>query len=250
MAAFKLEDNIREKLEEREIKPSESAWDKLEMRLDEQEPKKKSFAWLYIAASIIGLVFLTTVFIDRNPISQENSLVNIDALENPTESQTKLTEGIEKKNTSEGQELPADDETKRHLKPIVSKKSAIDKKVEKTEVATSLTTEKKELTTDIDGLNILEEEHLIDTKVEEVVAQIQKLDASSQEITLEEVELLLETARREIQTQRLLKTPKVDAMALLQDVEWELERSFRDKVFDALGEGFHKIRTAYSERNN
>ena len=64
------------------------------------------------------------------------------------------------------------------------------------------------------------------------------------------MEEMLNTARRDLQTQRILKSPKVDATALLQDVEWELEKSFRDKVFDALGEGFRKIRTAVIERND
>jgi hypothetical protein len=64
------------------------------------------------------------------------------------------------------------------------------------------------------------------------------------------VEALLNNARREIETQRILNNPKVDATALLEDVEWELEKSFRDKVFDALGEGFQKVRTAVTERND
>ena len=65
-----------------------------------------------------------------------------------------------------------------------------------------------------------------------------------------DVEALLNNARREIETQRIINNPKVDATALLEDVEWELEESFRDKVFDALGEGYNKVRTAVSERND
>ena len=63
---------------------------------------------------------------------------------------------------------------------------------------------------------------------------------------------LLAKAQREIELQRILNNSnyKIDAAALLSDVESELERSFRDKVFDALGEGYQKIRTAVAERNN
>lgn len=249
MAAYKLEDNIREKLEERELKPSDNAWDKLELRLDEQQPKKKSFVWFYIAASIIGLVFLSSIFIDRNSISEENIIVTGDDLENSLETQTKLTENISKEKTLEKLEVKPLEKTEKDLKPSASKKSTIDKKVEKTQLATNVLIQEKDSTIETDNQNILEEEYLINNKVEEVVAQIQSLESNSQEVTIEEVALLLEAARREIQTQRILESPKVDAMALLQDVEWELEKSFRDKVFDALGEGFHKIRTAYSERN-
>ena len=83
-----------------------------------------------------------------------------------------------------------------------------------------------------------------------MVASVKKLQENNTKVTAAEVEALLNNARRDIQTQRVLNSPKVDAAALLQDVEWEVEKSFRDKVFDALGEGFNKIRTAVSERND
>lgn len=86
--------------------------------------------------------------------------------------------------------------------------------------------------------------------MDEVVASVKKLQQNDSEITIAEVENLLNNARRDIQTQRILNNPKVDAAALLQDVEWEIDKSFRDKVFDALGDGFQKVRTAVSERNN
>lgn len=52
MAPYKLEDNIREKLEARELKPSADAWSKLEAKLDTEQPKKKTVLWYYVAASL------------------------------------------------------------------------------------------------------------------------------------------------------------------------------------------------------
>ncbi len=91
-----------------------------------------------------------------------------------------------------------------------------------------------------------------DAKVAEVVAQVKALQESNRIVSAEEVDMLLATAQKELQTARILdeNTQKVDATALLQEVEFSLERSFRDKVFDALGNGFEKIRTAVAERNN
>ena len=91
-----------------------------------------------------------------------------------------------------------------------------------------------------------------DKKVEEVVASVESLQQKNTQVTIEEVENLLQQAQRDIATQRLLDqaTTRIDPASLLDDVENELERSFRDKVFDALGEGFNKIRTAVVERNN
>ncbi len=42
----------------------------------------------------------------------------------------------------------------------------------------------------------------------------------------------------------------MDATALLNVVEFELETSFRDKVFEALGDGFEKVITSVADRNN
>ena len=88
-------------------------------------------------------------------------------------------------------------------------------------------------------------------KVEEIVAEVKKLEATDGAATPEEIDALLAQAQREIATNRILNSSSgtVDAAALLLDVEIELERSFRDRVFDALGDGYKKIRTAVVERN-
>ncbi len=61
---------------------------------------------------------------------------------------------------------------------------------------------------------------------------------------------MLLKAQRDINSLKIVKNKKVDATALLNVVESELETSFRDKVFDALGDSFEKVRTAVAERNN
>ena len=42
----------------------------------------------------------------------------------------------------------------------------------------------------------------------------------------------------------------VDANALLQDVESDLQQSFRNKIFEALKNSYETIKTAVAERNN
>ena len=58
MKANNLDNNIKNKLENRTFKPSESAWERLSMQLDEQpvEKKKGWFFYIGIAASILLLV--------------------------------------------------------------------------------------------------------------------------------------------------------------------------------------------------
>jgi uncharacterized membrane protein len=94
------------------------------------------------------------------------------------------------------------------------------------------------------------DELILKNKVDEVIAQVKQLQDDQGTVTSQEIDVLLARAQRQIQTQRILSSEKVDPEALLGDVESELERSFRDRVFNALGNGFEYIRTAVVERNN
>lgn len=66
--------HIREKLQDREIQPSASAWERLSVQLDETQSKKKRHWFLYVgyAASILLLVSL---FLLINKSDKDDSLV-------------------------------------------------------------------------------------------------------------------------------------------------------------------------------
>ncbi|GEQ86946.1 hypothetical protein ULMS_24540 [Patiriisocius marinistellae] len=89
-------------------------------------------------------------------------------------------------------------------------------------------------------------------KVDAVVAQIKDIKNKNGNVTENEINALLATAQEEIKLQRLFNASsgKVDAMALLGEVEMEMQQSFREKVFYALGEGFEQLRTTIADRNN
>lgn len=257
MGSFNLENNIREKLENRELKPSPDAWKKLETQLKKPQPKKRSVGWYYAAASVVGLLIAVSVFFNNNSVEVKNQIVNQDVqqkgnVENRVERTSETNESLQKQNLSEEVKTDKERKTKESLKPIPSSKpSEIDKKIKKSEMLANLPTEvtSKDSTIELD-LQEIEEDIVFKTKVDEVVASVKSLQNRNEEITAEEVETLLNNARRDIQTQRILSNPKVNATALLEDVEWELERKFRDKVFDALGDGFEKFRTTISFGND
>ena len=76
MAPLKLEDNIREQFENREIKPSADAWKKLADKLDQNQKPKRSFGvWWAIAAGIAGLALLGTLLFNSDPAQQQNEMV-------------------------------------------------------------------------------------------------------------------------------------------------------------------------------
>lgn len=260
MASYKLEDNIREKLEAREIKPSAEAWKKLEGKLDAEQPKKKTVGWYYMAASFVGLLILGSLFFVGNNSEFQNEIVKQKNIENASEivpNNSRAEEVVsaetdsEKVETSENKKKSNREANSNILKTLPQKKSEIDKKVDKTKMLATVKNEEIQQPQPLENsFQKNEEDKLFNNKVDEVVATVKKLQENNIEITAMEVEKLLNNARRDIQTQQILSSPKVDATALLQNVEWELEKSFRDKVFDALGDGFRKIRTAVIERND
>jgi antitoxin component YwqK of YwqJK toxin-antitoxin module len=68
MKTTNIDNTIREKLQNRTLRPSDSAWDRLEVQLDEQSKKAKK-SWVFysnIAAGFLLLVSLSVNFILSN----------------------------------------------------------------------------------------------------------------------------------------------------------------------------------------
>jgi len=269
MAPIKFEENIREKLQERELQPSKEAWGKLSAKLDAQLPHKKNntFLWLAVAASFVGILLVTTLFFNKkegdNQWVEETpiKILNNEPKQNDTEVASETV--LEEKKTNEAtQVVPKISVSKRQVvavseKNTLSNLSTIEKASQKEtqqkwkpERVIAVTESKKE-TTVAQKLET-EEERFIKEKAEEVVIAVQQIQKENQAVTPGEIDALLAKAQRDIANNRILNssTQKVDAAALLMDVETELEQSFRDRVFNMLGEGFIKVRSAVAERNN
>ena len=257
MAPFNLENNIREKLENRELKPSPDAWKKLEAQLKTPQPKKKVGGWYYAAASVVGLLIAVSVFFNNNSVEVKNQIVNqeiqpIEKGQNDVEVVSEKDESLPDENLKKKAKSSEETNTKQNPKPMpTSKSSEIDKKIKRSEMLADQPTKVVPKDSKVTPHpEVIQQDKIFNAKVDEVVASVKSLQKRNEEITAEEVETLLNNARRDIQTQRILSNPKVNATALLQEVEWELERNFRDKVFDALGEGFEKLRTTISFGND
>jgi hypothetical protein len=257
MAPIKLEEHIREKLQERELAPSPQAWEKLDAALGTPEVKKRSASWYWYAAaaSLVGVLIVTSLFWkDSAPAGVE---VVSSSEENPTiqENRPDLNQEL-KRNVPVASE---DGERKdgkvagspttlsgNERGPIASETKARNAK--------GIPSEDKKLAAaeSIQTVPHSTEEAMIQEKIAEVVQQVHHLREQHTEVTVQEIDALLIAAQRDMEMRRSVSAPstKIDAMALLDAVEEDLERSFRDKVFEALGEGFQKIRTAVVERNN
>ena len=260
MEPIKFEDNIREKLQEREVKPSKDAWNKLAKQLDSKSQKgiNKSI-WFAVAASFIGVIVVvsflfedevipsqnipelveeTKVIIDEIPI--ENGSRVVIANEEPS---NKVIQKIEpKKIKKKNKNSKRESITTNNIKKDTLKRTVLIKE----DIAIAVV-DKTELSIPVENSF---EDNFINMKVDEVVAQVQFLKENDNSVSVDEINALLIKAQRDINSLKIVKNKKIDATALLNVVESELETSFRGKVFDALGDSFEKVRTAVVERNN
>lgn len=268
MAPIKFEDNIREKLEDREIEPSSDAWKKLSERLDENSKKKSNYTiWYAIAASIIGGLIAVSVFSNRDDKLNENStdFVDINTSEGEVinENVPKLVENIseEKKKVivvaEESNSIKINKEKDSGEEKLLPKKKKMVLKHKESEVSEAIAKTNEEnqagKISQLPAEILSNDELIIDKRINELVAQGEQLQQNSATVSAvseEEINTLLTNAELKIQSEKTLDSNKIDPAALLGDVEFEMEDSFREKVFTALGDGYNMIKTAVVERNN
>lgn len=251
MAPLKLENKIKETIEERTIQPSTQAWDKLDQKLGKSsKPWYTGKGWyLGIAASIVAVLFIT--FYTNN--SKDETIVPAETIVTIPEQTTKeAQEAIVE--TPQGEIVVSNEENSVPEKDLIPKEknynatksyqAPLPKETVKEAIASN-TKEEKTIESPI-------ETSFEDLKVEEVVAQIQNLQETNTYVSNAEIDSLLNSAQQEIANQKIFDehTNTVNAMALLEDVEQDLDRTFRDKVFEALKDSYKNVRTAYANRNN
>ncbi len=62
-----IENQFRDKLNQRTIEPSEKAWDRLDAMLSVSEKKKPKRGWLWMAASLVALLTVGSLFFRNTP---------------------------------------------------------------------------------------------------------------------------------------------------------------------------------------
>jgi len=281
MAPIKFEENIREKLQERELTPSPDSWKKLQAQLEEVNPKKKRpFIWYAVAASLVSILVVGG-FLLNNSSTVPQEFVEVEVIEPDTpvrgdivkDAEIALEEVVEKKEAEVVNKQVKKTSVETPRKSITLKSETLAQKETEQSIKTiveevnqGVLTQKEQINTETAAVTneirvkkeveVMKEDikksTFIDLKVKEVVAQVQNMQTQNNSVTAAEIDALLIKAQRELENQRLLEssTKKIDATALLQSVESEMERGFRDRVFDMLGDGFNKVRTAVAERNN
>jgi len=237
-----IENQIREKLNSREIQPSEMSWDRLDAMLSVAEEKKtkRSFGWLYIAASI--LVFLSVGLFFTNQKEEvsgtDNQIVTKEVENNKEQSDSVITkQNFTKKIANQQEEQVA--------VSIDNKPLTINKKSSESFNQNNQKT----------GVNpIINKEKEIEYQATEVIAQKDMPRIISQEkIEMPKkvavnVDDLLASVEKTSKKEANAKV-KVNANSLLSQVDGELEQTFRQKVINRIGKNYQEVKVALANRN-
>ena len=271
MAPIKFEENMKEKLEERTINPSAKSWDALANRLDEAPVNKKSnrIWFINVAASVVGVLLLVTGIVNYN--NEDSNKV----VETKTETETNTTKDVVKTNKdvifqdSKNEEVVDNNvKTENNIETETLKKQTINRD---TQVLASATTkkQKKSIKTKTNvkvieqNKNVKEEENkdyialnIKTTPLQEATITEQNIAVASNskneiiKVTDSELDALLSNAQRDIAKKSSSNPVPLDYNELLQDVEDNLEESFRDKILKTVKGSYRSVKSYVAERND
>lgn len=259
MAPIKFEEHLKNVLEKRAIEPKHNSWNELSKRLENKKNNtKKGFWWLGIAASFLILVFFSAFYFNQNTNIIEPVMVNDsqnifeEEQKIPNKKSVVLIPKIEKNvinKTVTNIKKP---------KKIINNIKNVKQKglVSNIEINTfSLSTAAVETATATSNLNVTESK--VSSSIQElnVAKQILKekiIESEKEKAVTAEVNTLLTEAQNRIHKNKIIRQNSIfiDANALLESVEKDTDRSFRDKVFKKIKLGYNTLKVAVVERNN
>ena len=245
----KLEKHIKQKLEKREITPSPRAWDRISEGLGTETRKSanKTYWWM-VAAGFAALVVLSLGILINNEdplegsgnsvlVEGKNTTVNESENQLGTLPENKATVSVREERAAIESEVP---ESGMAIKEITHQNQNTTDEL----VALKETPQEKVLEVPL-------KDKIIEDKLEEVLAQVNDMENNAITVSDAEIDSLLMVAQRELLATKVFKEDgKVDAVALLNEVEMELYDDARNPLFIKLREGFFKLRTAVADRNN
>lgn len=222
MEPNKLETQFREQLNSREIKPSEMAWTKLDVMLSAAEKPKAKFPWLYVAASFAGLLLIGTVYFT----SQEDTIKkqkNEVVIKNPVAPEIKA--------------IPSDSF---HLK--MEKKGSIVQVVQKSVSKSNQSSELKQESRVVKN-------QVVDVSIINQKTEQESIESQTNAVTVDELLARVDKSARLNNKPNPNLQVHVDANQLLQQVDNDLEPTFRQSIFSKIADNFKVVKEAVVNRN-
>jgi len=267
MKTNKLDNSIKEKLQDRTINPSASAWERLSVQLDEQ-PKQKKKGWFFYvgaAASILLLISVGFLFLNKNEDLKPSEII-VDTPIDTTIIDAKVDQFIN--------EIPVEkaivmvDKVKDEQN-VKSNSRVIPSKV-KQSVSDNKFTSSKIPSNDNVIAKIEEKSENLPTKEENVQKEFLKQDPNSSikinsedllyAVTHSSVEVKEYYAKYDITREDVLRTIKgelkkenikVNPNAILAEVERSIgEEDFQNNFLNSLKKRVTDIATAIASRND
>ena len=225
MEPNKIDNQIREKLNAREIQPSAQAWDRLDAMLTVSEEKKpkKGYGWFFVAASTILFFGLGFFLFNSNETTEIN---------NSTPIVTTINEEIDTVETNKINEISVEKE-----QPVLVQNEVSFSKTQ--------TNKKSE-----EANKLMETENILEEKISpnSQLPTPNTYKYVSPENLLAEVQ----TGEKVITSDKKIRPKvkmKVDANSLLTNVEKELDENHKETTFDKLNRKFKDAKSALANRN-
>jgi hypothetical protein len=237
MEPNKLEQDFRQKLEQRTIQPTEMAWDRLDAMLSvaEKQKNKPGRNWMYIAASFLALLLIGTFFLNKekqDSVTNINNSVTETRSERGTTIDTAVKPSVINEPFSEEQAVATTTSTSAGKASLPSLKSAISKKSDISNTVVVTTNDKA--SSDIEVTKIKSGPAKINVDAADLLASV-------------DTPVVNETIAV---TKAKKQSVKVNPNSLLSSVEGELDDSFRGKVLQSVAKNYDKIKTSVASRNH
>lgn len=246
MEPNKLETQIKEKLNSREIQPTEMAWDRLDAMLSVSE-EKKTKRFPFLTSKFIGIAASVLVFLSVGLyfINQENTAIEVDNSvvvkeEVKTDTSNENNSAIEEINSIPVQSEDQVAVTIKNQKSKVSNQQSsqsFNQNNQKT-VVNPIINKNKEIEYLGNGDVAQKDLPKIETRKQIVVAKPKYVD----------VDDLLASVENESKNTKK-PSVKVNANTLLSQVDGELEQSFRQKAINRISKNYQEVKVALANRN-
>lgn len=229
MEPNKFEAQIKDKLGGRTIQPSIKSWDRLDAMLSlEEKPKKKSFVWYYVAASLFFVFGITYWILNQNSedLIPQNTIVIVDdedslqtnEKENAIEDKIESNELVEKVKPNNGLVAVQND--------VMNKRQSSKKAINQNKK-----TENEVLVENYEPQKLMEKPSYVSP--EKLLASVEN---NNEEISI-------------TTSKKNKNNVQVDANSLLSSVETEITEEYRESTFDKLKRKFNEAKSAVVNRN-
>ena len=220
MELNKYDTDFRTKLNDREITPSADSWNKLDTMLSETpKKKKKPMIWLYIAASILGFLFVGNIFMMQ--LGGESDAIQVVNQDNPA-----ITTPIEiPQEINSNQEEVVEVQGGQQTKKVKESRNAIAKIVSPISDKSTKSVEEEIANVSSPAIpNKIIRNSVNDDNLEKLLANATSLQKPNSAV-------------------------KVSAKNLLSQVDGEIELTFREKMIRSVSKNYQEIKVAVSNRN-